>query len=223
MTILPLSLKTLKIHTLHFSNEMPIIFSTRGNSPFFFARKGWLGKEICRQLPDKLPKLTQGQRRTKKLDPDVAKICELSDLTRRLCFSWSRWGYFFRGRACVRRCLPTLQLADVIWQVIFEHCRAEASTYMQREFSSQASVQDLQRLFKKVGEPARGAKKLWVPSFWAGIFGTMPGMQWRWHEPMRGSPLFVGRRTHGAHEGRAPLSHARHAEPTTLQRRMITC
>ncbi|CAE7561114.1 unnamed protein product, partial [Symbiodinium pilosum] len=38
------------------------------------------------------------QRRTKKLDPDVAKICELSDLT---------------------RCLPTLQLADVIWQVIF--------------------------------------------------------------------------------------------------------
>ncbi|CAE7930046.1 RPL15 [Symbiodinium necroappetens] len=111
-------------------------------------------KAIRRQLPDKFPKLTKGQRRTKKLDPDVAKIFELSDLT---------------------RCLPTLQLADVIWQVIFEHCPAEASTYMQREFFSQASVQDLQRLFKRVGEPARGAKKLWVPSFWAGIFGTMPG------------------------------------------------
>ena len=45
MTILPLSLETLKIDTLHFSTKMQIISSIRGNS-FFFAPEGWLGIAI---------------------------------------------------------------------------------------------------------------------------------------------------------------------------------
>ena len=71
----------------------------------------------------------------------------------------------------VRRCLPTLQLADAIWQVIFE----ELAKYLQRQFFAQGTVQDLQRIFKGARAPARSAKKLWVPSFWLGILGTSPG------------------------------------------------
>ena len=78
-------------------------------------------------------------------------------------------------RAFDCRCLPTLQLADAIWQVIFEELPADVAKYLQRQFFAQGTVQDLQRVFKGVRAPARSAKKLWVPSFWVGILGTSPG------------------------------------------------
>ena len=78
-------------------------------------------------------------------------------------------------RAFDCRCLPTLQLADAIWQVIFEELPADVAKYLQRQFFAQGTVQDLQRIFKGARAPARSAKKLWVPSFWLGILGTSPG------------------------------------------------
>ena len=78
-------------------------------------------------------------------------------------------------RAFDCRCLPTLQLADAIWQVIFEELPADVAKYLQRQFFAQGTVQDLQRVFKGVRAPARSAEKLWVPSFWLGILGTSPG------------------------------------------------
>ena len=38
-------------------------------------------------------------------------------------------------RAFDCRCLPTLQLADAIWQVIFEELPADVAKYLQRQFS----------------------------------------------------------------------------------------
>ena len=68
-----------------------------------------------------------------------------------------------------------MQLADAVWQVIFENLPTEAATYLQKEFFAQSSVEDLKRVFKTIKAPARGAQKLWLPSFWSGVFGTCPG------------------------------------------------
>eukprot|EP00439_Symbiodinium_sp_Y106_P008550 s11911_g1.t1 len=59
----------------------------------------------------------------KKPDPAVANVMTLSDMTRLL-------------QTAVRiQCLPTLQLADAIWQVIFEELPADVAKYLQRQFS----------------------------------------------------------------------------------------
>ena len=52
---------------------------------------------------------------------------------------------------------------------------AEVASYLQREFFTQCTVADLRHIYKTVQAPARGAQRLWLPSFWVGVFGTCPG------------------------------------------------
>ena len=108
-------------------------------------------------------------------------------------------------RAFDCRCLPTLQLEDAIWQVIFEELPADVAKYLQRQFFAQGTVQDLQRVFKGVRAPARSAKKLWVPSFCMG--------QWRRYKPLGSTTCVVGGGIEKSHQGRAFDSPARHAAP----------
>ncbi|CAE7609269.1 unnamed protein product, partial [Symbiodinium sp. CCMP2592] len=107
-------------------------------------------KALFKTLPSKFQKAQQGSAKPKgrkKRDPNVAAVSHLSDLT---------------------RCLPSVQLADAVWQVIFENLPTQAATYLQKEYFDQASVADLQHIFKTVQAPACGATKLWLPSFWTG-------------------------------------------------------
>ncbi|CAE7404177.1 RPL15 [Symbiodinium sp. CCMP2592] len=109
---------------------------------------------LARTLPKKFGQSAKKAPGRKKPDPAVANVMTLSVMT---------------------RCLPTLHLADTIWQVIFGELPADVAKYLQRQFFAQGTVPYIQRVFKSVRAPAPSAKKLWVPSFWVGILGTSPG------------------------------------------------
>ena len=74
-----------------------------------------------------------------------------------------------------KRCLPTLQVADLVWRAIFDELPVKVAAYLQREFFTQGAATDVQRVFKTIAAPPHHGGKLWLPSFWAGVFGTCPG------------------------------------------------
>ena len=73
------------------------------------------------------------------------------------------------------QCLPTLQVADLVWRAIFDELPVKVAAYLQREFFTQGAVTDVQRVFKTIAAPPHHGEKLWLPSFWAGVFETCPG------------------------------------------------
>ncbi|CAE6945734.1 RPL15 [Symbiodinium natans] len=113
-------------------------------------------KAVRKSLPSKDRVGQQGakKRGRKKRDSNLSNVYDLSDLT---------------------RCLPTLQLTDLIWRAIFQDLPADAAAYLQRQFFQKCAVADVQRVFKTIVALPQHGGKLWLPSFWAGVFGTCPG------------------------------------------------
>lgn len=77
------------------------------------------------------------------------------------------------------RTLPTVQLADAIWQVVFRDIESRgegnAVVYLQSNFFECGTVEVTQRFSRGLEKCAWDSKKVWQPSFWIGIFGTFPG------------------------------------------------
>ena len=80
-------------------------------------------------------------------------------------------------RAFDCRCLPTLQLADAIWQVIFEELPADVAKYLQRQFSLRRALCRTSSASSKVSGLRHAAPRNFgcQVSAWVGILGTSPG------------------------------------------------
>ena len=77
----------------------------------------------------------------------------------------------------ISRTLPTIQLFDAVWQLVFPWLHTvcpRAETYLKSTYFKSVTPENLQRQLH-CRSTLWGSKHLWFAGFWSGIIGTYPG------------------------------------------------